>query len=270
MSKHYTKDVASFASKKISRKKVATAIQDSMIDNSTIHYLGGTSTLTPFENTFRGKNVTFVRYEKLKSLLPCGYNQVSFSNRGEAILPSKGDKGYFCNGEFFECFFPLQEKLQPKQAHYWLDFCGMPQSHLLEAIYYTFFFEVEDNFKSLYLTFFLNPRNCEDVKTNLFKNGEKTTEQKAETLLNRFKEMTDGKGMDCEIFEIYNNGKAPMCVLKIERRKEIDNMTKTASLENYVRLHRKGFSNKQIAVFWRAGTMQVAGFAASAKRKKMI
>ena len=269
MSKQYTNAVASFITKRMSRKKVATAMKASITDRAVIHYLGGTSTQTPFENNFK-KDATFVRYERMKAITPSGYKQVSFSKKGKALLPKNVDKGYFCNDNFFDCYFPMAEKLNANQEHFWLDFCGMPTSDLLERIYYTFFYEVPKSFKSLYLTFFLNPRNCKDVKTTLYVNGEKTTEQKTETLLNKFKEMVKDKDIDCEVFDSYMNGSSPMCVLKLERREKESDMAKTASIENYVRLRSRGFSNKQIAIFWKAGTMQVAGYAAQAKRKNLI
>jgi hypothetical protein len=269
MSIHYTKAVASFATKRLSRKKVAIAMKASITDRSVIHYLGGTSTQTPFENNFK-KDTTFVRYERMKSLIPSGYKQVAFSKKGNAILPKNVDRGYFCNGDFFDCYFGVAEKLKAEQEHFWLDFCGMPKSELLESIYHMFIDKAPDNFKSLYLTFFLNPRNCKDVKESLFTNGEKTTEAKTQTLLNKFKAMIGDRDIDCEVFDSYMNGSSPMCVIKLERRNKETDMAKTASIENYVRLHSRGFSNKQIAVFWKAGIMQVAGYAACAKRKNLI
>jgi hypothetical protein len=269
MSKLYTSKLASFVTKRMSRNKVAQAMKASITDKSIIHYLGGTSTQTPFENQFKKGN-TFVRYERMKALTPSGYKEVSFSKKGTPYLPKKVDKGYFCNADFFDCYFPVAEKLKADQEHFWLDFCGMPKSDLLEAIYYTFFYDIQDSFKSLYLTFFLKTRNCEDVKKNVFCNGEKTTQEKANTLLTRFQTMVEGKDIDCEIFDIYMNGKSPMCVIKLERRTNEQDMAKTASVENYVNLRKRGFSNKQIAIFWKAGVMQVAGYAASAKRKNLI
>jgi hypothetical protein len=38
------------------------------------------------------------------------------------------------------------------------------------------------------------------------------------------------------------------------------------SMENYARLARKGFTNKQIAVYWRTGVANIAAYAANAKR----
>jgi hypothetical protein len=269
MSKLYTKNLASFVSKRISRVKVANGIKETMKEGSVIHYLGGTSTQTPFENKFKNKGATFVRYERMKSIVPNGYQQVTFDNKGNAHIPDKGEKGYFVNDDFFNSFFEINSKVTGNETHLWLDFCGMPKTDLLEMLYYTFLHEDAVNFKSLYLTFFLKVRNCEDVKKNLFCNGEKTIEEKSNTLLNKFKSMA-GENVDCEIFDNYMNGKSPMVVLKLERRDEIEDMAKTASVENYVKLHKRGFSNKQIAIFWKAGLMQVAGFAANAKRKKMV
>lgn len=268
MSKQYTKEVATYYTKRQSRNKVAKGIKDTMKENSVIHYLGGTSTQTPFENKFKNNNVTFVRYERMRSLVPNGYKQVTFE-KGNAVLPSDETR-YFCNGDFFDCFFPMQEKVKGSESHFWLDFCGMPKNDLLESIYYTFLYEdSETNFKSLYLTFFLNPRSCKEVQS-MFANGEKTLEERAQTLLAKIKGMVNNDNFNFEVFDTYMNGISPMAVLKIERRDTLEDMTKTASINNYVNLHKRGFTNKQIAIFWRAGIMQVAGFAAQAKRKGMI
>lgn len=269
MSKQYTKDIASYITKRQSRAKVADGIKQTMKEGSIIHYLGGTSTQTPFEDKFKNKGATFVRYERMRAITPNGYNQVTFDQTGEAVLPEKGEKGYFVNDNFFDSFFTMNQKVQGNESHLWLDFCGMPKTDLLESIYYAFLHEDAVDFKSLYITFFLKVRNCEDVKKNLYCNGEKTIEEKTNTLLNKFKSMA-GEDVDCEIFDTYMNGKSPMAVLKIERREKINDMAKTASVENYVNLHKRGFSNKQIAIFWRSGIMQVAGYAANAKRKGLI
>jgi hypothetical protein len=172
------------------------------------------------------------------------------------------------NDDFFNSFFDIHSKVKGNETHLWLDFCGMPTSSLLECLYHSFLSEDAVEFKSLYLTFFMNPRSCKDLK-NMFTNGEKTLDDRANTILSKLKDMTKGE-FDFSVFDTYMNGKSPMAVLKIERREQIEDMTKTASVQNYVNLHRKGFTNKQIAIFWRAGIMQVAGFAASAKRQKMI
>jgi hypothetical protein len=273
MSKQYTKDVASFVTKRISRAKVANGIKETMKNGSVIHYLGGTSTQTPFENKFKGKDTTFVRYERMKSITPNGYGQVTFDKKGDAILPDKGEKGYFVNDDFFNSFFEINSKVTGNESHFWLDFCGMPTNDLLDCIYFTFLHEDSVNFKSLYLTFFVNPRNCKEVKA-MFTKGEKTLEDRANTLLSKIKEDWEWQDQEennsIEIFDTYYNGNSPMVVLKIERREKINDMSQKASVQNYVNLHKRGFSNKQIAIFWRAGTMQVAGYAASAKRMKLI
>ena len=272
MSKNYNNSVASFVTKRQSRKKVAQGIKDTMRDNSIIHYLGGTSTQTPFENQFKDRDCTFVRYERMRSIVPSGYKQVTFNNKGAATLPTNVERGYFVNDDFFNSFFDIAKKVKGNESHFWLDFCGMPTKDLLDCIYHTFLHEDCEEFKSLYLTFFMNPRNCKDMKT-MFTGNEKTLEERANTMLNKIKqdwEWEDQSDKTIEIFDTYHNGKSPMCVLKIERRTKEEDMTKTASVENYVNLRKKGFTNKQIAIFWRAGTMQVAGFAASAKRKKLI
>lgn len=278
MSKQYTKDVASYVTKRQSRAKIANGIKQTMKEGSVIHYLGGTSTQTPFENKFKNKGVTFVRYERMKSITPSGYELVTFDKQGEAIIPEKGEKGYFVNDNFFNSFFEINSQVRGNESHFWLDFCGMPTSDLLDCIYYTFLYDSDSlyfnsNFKSLYLTFFVNPRNCKEVKA-MFTNGEKTLEDRANTLLAKVKEHWEWQDQEeknsIEIFDTYVNGKSPMVVLKLERREKVEDMAKTATLENYVNLRKRGFTNKQIAIFWKAGTMQIAGYAANAKRKGMI
>jgi hypothetical protein len=241
-------------------------MRNNMKLNSIIHYLGGTSTQTPFENQFKGTDATFVRYERMKALIPSGYEKVEFQNEGVNI---PNGKRMFVNEDFFESFFDIYAKVQGNENHLWLDFCGLPTESLMDCINYTFFDKDSHiKFKSIYLTFFLNPRNCKEAK-ELFKN-DTTLDQKATTLLGEFKKMGNTDEFDFEVFDTYINGISPMAVLKIERREKIDDMAKTTSVENYVRLHKKGFTNKQIAVFWRAGIMQVAGYAAQAKRKNLI
>jgi hypothetical protein len=279
MSIKYTPSVASFVTKRESRKKVANGIKDTMKNNSVIHYLGGTSTQTPFENQFKNRDCTFVRYERMRSIVPSGYKQVTFDEWGEEAFLPKGkiEKGYFVNDDFFNSFFYVDEKVNKKvkgnETHFWLDFCGMPTNDLLECLYWTFLEEsAPQNFKSIYLTFFMNPRNCKDMK-GMFTGNEKTLEERANTMLEKIKQTWQWEyhnDKTIEVFDTYHNGKSPMCVLKIERREQIEDMSQKASVQNYVNLHKRGFTNKQIAIFWRAGIMQVAGFAASAKRQKMI
>jgi hypothetical protein len=267
MSKAYTADKASHITKRQSRAMVANDLKKEIKEGSVIHYLGGTSTQTPFENKFKGKQ-TFVRYEMMRAITPNGYNQVRFDQTGDAILPEKGENGYFVNDNFFDSFFAVNQKIKGNELHLWLDFCGMPKSDLLDPIYYSFLHEDSVDFKTLYITFFLNPRNCKEVK-NLY-NGVKGSKDRANIIIKKLQSMAGDDNFSFEVFDIYNNGKSPMAVLKIERREKINDMSQKASVENYVNLHKRGFSNKQIAIFWRAGIMQVAGYAASAKRMKMI
>jgi len=255
-----------------SRKKVARSMQASIVgENILVHYLGGTSTQTPFEDEF-AKKTPFVRYEKMRSFTPSGYSRVYYDNITGNHYVTIDTKKYFVNGDFWDSVFDMNKIFKNREHHYWLDFCGTPKQDLLDCIYETFMVDDGQPFKTLYITFFMNPRNAKDVK-QLFNGNEKTLEERADTFLNKLKvkwEWEDQPEKTIEIFDTYYNGHSPMCILKIERREEENDMTKTASLENYVRLHQRGFSNKQIAIFWRAGIMQVAGFAAQAKRKKMI
>lgn len=275
MSIQYTEAVATSPAKNNSRNKVAQSMRDSMKDNSIIHYLGGTSTQTPFENEFEGKDTTFVRYERMRALVPSGYKQVLFGQGEDDVILPKYSTKYFVNDDFFDCFHyvhnEVNKKVKGEETHLWLDFCGMPKSDLLDCIYFTFLEESGYDFKSLYLTFFMNPRSCKDMK-NMFTGEEKTLEERANTMLNKIKQIWDWHEQEdktIEVFDTYHNDKSPMVVFKIERR-EAQDMANTASVENYVNLRKRGFTNKQIAVFWKAGIMQVAGFAAHAKRKQLI
>jgi hypothetical protein len=47
-------------------------------------------------------------------------------------------------------------------------------------------------------------------------------------------------------------------------------MNKKHTVERYVMLRKKGFTNKQIAVYWNKTLMQIAGHAAWATRKGML
>lgn len=47
-------------------------------------------------------------------------------------------------------------------------------------------------------------------------------------------------------------------------------ISKKASVENYIKLAKRGFTNKQIAIYWRTGLMNIAAFAANATRQGFI
>lgn len=268
---YFENDRALSVTKSQSRKKVARSMQASITgENILVHYLGGTSTQTPFEDEFT-KGTPFVRYEKMRSITPSGYSRVYFDKNIGNHYVIDNRKKYFVNGNFWDSVFDMNRILKNREYHYWLDFCGTPKQELLDCLYDTFMVDGGEPFKTLYITFFMNPRNAKDVKQFIGK--EKTLEERADSFLNKLKvkwEWETQTDKTIEIFDTYYNGHSPMCILKIERREKENDMTKTASIENYVRLHQRGFSNKQIAIFWRAGIMQVAGFAAQAKRKKMI
>ena len=56
-----------------------------------------------------------------------------------------------------------------------------------------------------------------------------------------------------------------------ERRIKMTKTKKnTMSMENYARLANRGFTNKQIAVYWRTGSANIAAYAANAKRFGLI
>ena len=43
--------------------------------------------------------------------------------------------------------------------------------------------------------------------------------------------------------------------------------TSTKTVEDYIRLAKRGFTNKQIAVYWRTGIRNVAAYASNANRR---
>lgn len=46
--------------------------------------------------------------------------------------------------------------------------------------------------------------------------------------------------------------------------------TNTKTALDYSRLNKKGFTNKQISVFWRKPLSSIAAFAAQARRKELV
>jgi predicted RNA-binding Zn-ribbon protein involved in translation (DUF1610 family) len=270
MTSNYTTISASSEAKKASRKTIAADLKRIMKSGSVVHYLGGKTKQTPFENKFKTKNTTFVRYERVRSPLPKGYQQVSFNFRGDVELPEKGEKGYFVNDDFFNTFFEMSRKVTGNETYLWLDFCAMPTEELLETIYYTFLHPDSEKFNILYLTFFLNPRSCKQAK-DVFKDN-KSSDARANSIIDKLKEFPMNDDFSFEVFDTYYNYGSPMGVLKIVKGKEVKNKAKTAngSVQDYVSLHKQGLNNEQIAALWNEKIMRVAGFAASAKRLKLV
>lgn len=278
----YTKAVASHPTKKESRKKIATDIKRNKT-KKVIHYLGGVHPSTPFENKFSNKANYFIRYEKNPCPTPKNYCRLTETQAGEIIHTERNEKtkGLFLNGDFFFWFDITGKTTLPQ--YLWLDFCGMPTPELLFELYTAVFNGKNvESIKDVYVTFFLNPRNRTDVAEYLTKYGY-GIEDKAKSLVEHIKNIytTDESpfNFSCEIFDTYYNDRAPMCVLKFKNlMKTKTKTTKTMkapknktkkTMQDYVNLSKR-FTNKQIAIFWRMGTMQIAGYEASAKRCGLI
>lgn len=285
----YTKAVASHPTKKESRKKIATDIKRNKT-KKVIHYLGGVHPSTPFENKFSNKTNYFVRYEKDECQTPKNYCSLILDNEGNLKVSESNEKtkGIFFNNDFFTTFKFLERFEQNLPQYLWLDFCGMPTPELLYDLYEVVFNGNSVNtIKDVYITFFLNPRNRTDVAEYITKYGY-GIEDRAKSLVEHIKNIytTDESpfNFSCEIFDTYYNDRAPMCVLKFKNlMKTKTKTTKTMkapkttapknktkkTMQDYVTLSKR-FTNKQIAIFWRMGTMQIAGYEASAKRCGLI
>jgi len=275
----YTKAVASHPTKKESRQKIATDIKRNKT-KKIIHYLGGVHPSTPFENKFSNKTNTFIRYEKDECPVPKNYAPVILDENGKLKVSESNEKtkGIFFNSDFFPTYSVFGNASSLPQ-YLWLDFCGMPTPELLYDLYeYVFDGECVEKIKSVYITFFLNPRNRSDVAEYLTKYGY-GIEDKAKSLVETIKNIYDNDespfNFSCEIFDTYYNDRAPMCVLKFKNLRKTKQQTtmkanKTKkTMQDYVNLSKR-FTNKQIAIFWRMGKMQIAGYEASAKRFGLI
>jgi hypothetical protein len=290
MSKQYTDNTAEHPAKVRSRIKIYQEMKKNFepTGSKVIHHLGGIPPRTPFECLFLTDRVAgeipnevkFVRYEKLPCSIPFGYKKLAFDYEGTPNFKKfdGSSVGFFCGKNFFEYYFEIESHITKRyENHFWLDFCGMPKHSDMECLYWTFLDRC-DNFRSLFVTFYVNPRSCAEAK-EIFRNCGKSMLDKGNALCNYLKTKFPYKGnFECEVFDTYINDISPMVVIKITPKtkqqpttteEEINDMAKTASMENYVKLSTR-FTNKQIAVFWKTGIMQVAGYAAAAKRKGML
>ena len=264
MSKHYSRKLSNAFTKQSSRENIANDVKiDAGKTNISLHYLGGAHGNLEFEKLFdsRMKRTTFFRYERSMTATPENYAQTRsgdyYENRGE------DDYGYFIRGDFFKHFNNFFDESLPN--YLWLDFCGTLTEKLEKHIYDILEnISLSDFTEVCYVTFFLNPRGCKNSK-EIF-GGIKDIDDRANTLCKHFKKDM-WANISCEVFETYYNGHSPMGVLKFK------NMTKTKTkktVSDYVALANRGFSNKQISVFWKTGIMNIAGFNAQAKRKGLI
>lgn len=203
-----------------SRHKIAKSIRSNGKQSKVIHYLGGQSTKTPFENLFpASRRTTFVRYERDLCEVPFNYTQAEWVEDNGLIEKQSHQFGYFVNSDFFEEAWDFVDIFAEHENYYWLDFCGMPTEELLEKIYDCFFSpdaQLECN-KEIYLTFYLNARGIKFVSSLMNKYG-KSMEDRAKSLCDSLKEKFNVDNYDFSVFDVYVNGASPMAVIKIKQQ----------------------------------------------------
>ena len=218
MSFLYTAEVAQAETKRESRIKIARSIRATGKHSKVIHYLGGRSSETPFEDQFSMARNTFVRYEKDWCETPKHYIDAQWVDEDGLVEKMPWLFGYFINGDFFEEVWGFVNIFDTQKHYFWLDFCGMPTEDLLESINNTFFnseFGIE-NFEELYLTFYINPRGVKFVSDILNKYGT-NMEQRAQSLCDSLKGIFNLDNRSISVFDTYVNGNSPMAVIKISK-----------------------------------------------------
>lgn len=288
MSKKYTPAKAKNINKKNSRLKIATDIKNNGRHTKIVHYLGGRDPSTHFENFFsKGIRTTFIRYEKENNTeLPNNYlDEKSFENCNsidplinfaqnnnklqllEDLYQIKKEidtkYGCFVNDDVFDKYGKYVDMFSEYPHYYWLDFCCSPSPEVIKKVMDV----VQHNLtKDVYVTFFMNHRGNEVAKNIIAQRG-KSLKNRSLSLKKYCESILPEKtNILCEVFDNYNNDKAPMTVLKItKKQKTIPKKT----VEEYVEASKR-FSNKQLAVLWKMPIMKIAGLAAAAKRKKLI
>jgi hypothetical protein len=285
----YTDTKAKNLHKKDSRYKIASDIKQNGKKLKVIHYLGGQNPWTPFENFFsKGRNTTFIRYEfKEDTQLPNNYlnedgfeicKQIDplikhFEGRQDKEtllnqlkeLKNEIDSSYGCfvNGNIFNHYEKYVNMFPKLPQYFWLDFCEAPKPQLIQKVMQIVNAPYS---KEVYATFYMNHRGVESVKGIINYYG-KSLKNRAKSLASYCKAMLPEKtNITCEVFYVYNNGKAPMAILKFKKKEKI---LPKKSVQEYVE-QSKRFSNKQLAVLWKMPIMKIAGLAAAAKRKKLV
>lgn len=285
----YTDTKAKNIRKKDSRSKIAKDIKNTGKCQKVIHYLGGQNPSTPFENFFsNGRYTTFIRYEfKENTQLPDNYlDEASFKNcqgidtlidcwdgkEGKEILLNElknlkkeinSKYGCFVNGNIFNHYEKYVNMFSKLPHYFWLDFCEAPKPQLLQKI-----MEIVNApySKEVYVTFYMNHRGKDSVKGIINYYG-KSLKNRAKSLKSYCEAMMPEKtNVICEVFDTYNNDKAPMAVLKFKKKEKV---VLKKSIQDYVEASKR-FSNKQLVVLWKMPTMKIAGLAAAAKRKKLV
>ena len=283
----YTDTKAKNLKKKDSRCKIAKDIKNTGKHLKVIHYLGGKNPWTPFEDFFTTARTTFIRYEfKENTQLPDNYmdesefieyqkigrilnylKEIGKDGMVQELLELKKEmdskNGCFVNGNIFNYYKKFVE-MYPNHPHYfWLDFCEAPKPQLLQKI-----MEIVNApySKEVYVTFYMNHRGKDSVRGIINYYG-KSLKDRARSLKCYCKAMMPEKtNVTCEVFDIYNNDKAPMAVLKFKKKEK---SIPKKSIQEYAKASKR-FSNKQLAVLWKMSTMRIAGLAAAAKRKKLV
>lgn len=271
MSDKYTIQTAAAETKHSSRIKIAEVIKSYKHGKKLIHHLGGRNDETHFENLFGLKKKTsFVRYEYgTDAPTPKKYTQTTW-NRNRLNDKKDSEFGWFANDNFWDVFTDFAEAINDVTHHYWLDFCGMPTPETLSEIENYFDNDDDETRGEVFLTFFLNPRGRLDVANMVNKYGA-GLEDKAKSLCEYLNERF--QNTKWEVFDTYNNKNSPMGVFRMKNDHMITKTEKPTakkhSAEQYA-IECKRFSNKQLAVLWRKSTMQIAGYAAQAKRKGLL
>ncbi len=263
-------------SKAHSRFKVARSIKADGNHNKVIHYLGGVSTKTHFEDYFSKENTTFVRYEMDKCDRPNNYchawNMVlspadaRYTFHMELTKKTPEQYGYFVNENFYTEVqkFMQVEEIICKKNYFWIDLCGMPSDSNISEI--NDFVKSYNNFaEEIYVTFFLNPRKEKDAAQAVNRYG-KSLKDRARSACDTLKEKISVDIYSFSVLDIYTNGKAPMAVIKMKKKMK---KTKTkisknpiCNSENYALMRDKGFTNLEIQTMWGVPQMAVAAYQA--------
>lgn len=288
MKNNYTDRKAKNLNKKDSRCKIATEIKNLGKHKKIVHYLGGQNPSTPFENFFsKGSWTTFIRYElKENTELPNNYldernfeicrsinSLLGFAERQnrtnllEDLQQLKKEIetkfGCFVNANVFHRYKKYVEMFPNEPHYYWLDFCEAPKPDLLQKVLNIV---NDESTEDVYATFYMNHRGKDSVKGIINYYG-KSLKDRAKSLKSYCEAMLPEKtNVICEVFDTYNNDKAPMAVLKFTKKKKV---LPKKTVQEYV-LASKRFSNKQLTILWKLPPMKIAGLAAAAKRMKLV
>jgi hypothetical protein len=273
----YTPDNEKNISKEHSRFKVARSIKADGNHNKVIHYLGGVSTETDFEQFFSKQNSTFIRYERTPCNLPKDYCQawkfvLSPSDSKHTFHTELNQKnpdqyGYFVNKDFFtesQKFMQLPEIISQKN-YFWLDFCGMPSDSLIGQVN-DFVKSYNDFVEEIYLTFFLNPRAMDDVAKAVNRYGN-SLKDRAKSVCDTLKEKLSIDNFSFSIVDVYVNGRSPMAVIKMKKKMKKQKQTKTASIlkldsKSYAVWRDGGITNRELEKMYGMSRQAIAAFQA--------